>query len=56
MKKELKLNKLDKFRAIELMCENLIKVIELHRSGIEPYDSVLQRIKMLKQFLEEDLK
>jgi len=47
----MKTNKLEQFRALELMCKVLIGIIELHRNGIEPYDSVLTRCLYLKDYI-----
>ena len=46
-------NKLERLRALELMCSALIKCIELHRMGIERYDDVLLRISWLNKYIED---
>lgn len=46
-------NKLKKFRELELMCKSLVNVISLHRRGLEDYNSVLMRANMLSQYIDK---
>lgn len=54
--KEEKMNKLKEFRALELMCDSLTKIIELHRLGVERYEDVLVRAYNLKKHIEDLIK
>jgi len=47
-----KRNRLEEFKALQLMCQALDKVIDLHRDGYERYDAVLDRAFMLKRYIE----
>ena len=49
-------NMLEELRALELMCSSMIKVIELHRLGIERYDDVLLRANWLRKYIDSLIK
>ncbi len=49
MKKQ---TKLEKLRALQLMCQSLDSIIDLHRLGIESYDDIMTRCFMLKKYIE----
>lgn len=50
------MNKLEKLKVLELMCESLIAVIKLHRMGVESYDDILLRVSWLNKYIEGILK
>jgi len=47
------MSKLERFRCLELMAKSLIKVIQLHREGVESYSSVLNRFAMMEDFMQK---
>ena len=49
----MKENRLEEYRALELMCISMIKVIELHRLGVETHDDVLNRASWLNFHIEK---
>jgi hypothetical protein len=45
-------NKLEGLRALQLMCQSMDKVIDLHRTGYELYEDVLQRALMMRMYID----